>query len=435
MLIRYRRLCCAMLMAVLSLPIAAQAAEITLLDRIIAVVNDDVITRHDFDERLKLVQRQLNSQGIPLPAREVLEKQLLERMIVDRVQLQYARETGMRVDDAQLEKALARIAQDSNMSLQQFRDALAEEGVDFAKFREDVRAEILIARLREREIANTVTVSDADVDNYLKNQAAQKDGKSEEYSLAHVMLLVPEMASQEQIAARRQRAEQALEQIRKGADFGQVAASFSDAADALEGGVLGWRAAGRLPTLFQEALKTMKPGEVSGILKSANGFHILKLLDKRGQDGRIVVQQTHARHILIKTGEIVSEGEARNRLLQLKERLDNGAKFAELARLYSEDGSAANGGDLGWLSPGETVPEFERAMEALRPGQTSIPVQTEFGWHLIQVIERRNQDVTEERQRLLAHQAIRALKADEAYQDWVRQLRDRAYVEYRLEDK
>ncbi|MEW6314429.1 MAG: peptidylprolyl isomerase [Pseudomonadota bacterium] len=424
-----------MLMAVLSLPIAAQAAEITLLDRIIAVVNDDVITRHDFDERLKLVQRQLNSQGIPLPAREVLEKQLLERMIVDRVQLQYARETGMRVDDAQLEKALARIAQDSNMSLQQFRDALAEEGVDFAKFREDVRAEILIARLREREIANTVTVSDADVDNYLKNQAAQKDGKSEEYSLAHVMLLVPEMASQEQIAARRQRAEQALEQIRKGADFGQVAASFSDAADALEGGVLGWRAAGRLPTLFQEALKTMKPGEVSGILKSANGFHILKLLDKRGQDGRIVVQQTHARHILIKTGEIVSEGEARNRLLQLKERLDNGAKFAELARLYSEDGSAANGGDLGWLSPGETVPEFERAMEALRPGQTSIPVQTEFGWHLIQVIERRNQDVTEERQRLLAHQAIRALKADEAYQDWVRQLRDRAYVEYRLEDK
>ncbi|MDO9189689.1 MAG: peptidylprolyl isomerase, partial [Sulfurimicrobium sp.] len=228
---------------------------------------------------------------------------------------------------------------------------------------------------------------------------------------------------------------QAQEELRTGKDFRQVAASYSDAADALQGGVLGWRPAGQLPTLFVEALEAMNTGEASPVLRSPNGFHILILLDKRGKDVPFVVRQTRARHILIKVNEIMSEQDAKNRALQIKERLDNGADFAELARLHSEDGSASRGGELNWLSPGDTVPEFEKAMDALKPGALSEPVRSPFGWHLIQVQERREEDVSKERKRLQARQEIRARKADEAYQEWLRQLRDRAYVEYRLAEK
>ncbi|HET9701777.1 MAG TPA: peptidylprolyl isomerase, partial [Burkholderiales bacterium] len=242
-------------------------------------------------------------------------------------------------------------------------------------------------------------------------------------------------ASPEQIQAQRRRADQALAEIRSGKDFAQVAAAFSDAPDGLQGGNMGWRAPARLPAIFAEVAEKLRPGEVSPVLRSPAGFHIVKLVDKRGADAAVAITQTHARHILIKTSELVSEADARNRLIQLKERIENGASFADLARLQSEDGSAANGGDLGWISPGDTVPEFERAMDALRPNQVSDPVQSPFGWHLIQVLERRTQDVTKDRQRLVARQAIRARKADEAYQEWLRQLRDRAYVEIRLDER
>jgi peptidyl-prolyl cis-trans isomerase SurA len=234
---------------------------------------------------------------------------------------------------------------------------------------------------------------------------------------------------------KRARAEKVLAQLNAGADFGQLSATYSDAQDAMQGGVVGWRSAGQLPGLFLDTLAAMQPGAVSPILHSPSGFHILKLLDKRGKDVTLVVEQTHARHILVKTNEVVAESDARNRLLQLKERIDNGANFAELARLHSDDGSAAKGGDLGWLSPGDTVPEFEKAMNGLKANQLSAPVQSPFGWHLIQVLERRKQDVTKERLRMLARQAIRDRKSDENYQEWLRQLHDRAYVEYRLNDE
>ncbi|MFI4923190.1 MAG: peptidylprolyl isomerase, partial [Burkholderiales bacterium] len=354
--------------------------------------------------------------------------------INDRVQLQYAKETGVRVDDTQLEKTLERIAESNKMSLQAMREALEQEGVNFNRFREEIRNEIIMARLKEREVDNKIVVTDSEIANYLKSQEALA-GKEDEYNLAHVLVLVPEQASPEQIQAKRARIEQALAQIKNGADFAQIAVGYSDAADALQGGAIGWRPAGRLPTIFLEALRSMQEGEVSGVLRSANGFHIIKLLGKRGKDSAVEVQQTHARHILIKTSELLSENEARIRMLSLKERLDNGADFAELARLQSEDGSAAQGGDLGWLGPGDTVPEFERAMNALKIGQISDPVRSPFGWHLIQVLERRNQDITRDRQRLLARQALRARKADEAQEEWLRQLRDSAYVEYRLEEK
>ena len=364
----------------------------------------------------------------------MLEKQLLERMIMDRVQLQFAQETGVKVDDVQLDKTLQRIAQENKLSPEQFRAALEKDGVDFSKFREDIRNEIIMARLREREVDNRVTVSDGEVDNYLNTRGAAA-GAGGEFNLAHILVRVPEQASPEQLQKLKARALKALEEVQAGKDFRQVAASYSDAPDALEGGVLGWRSAGQLPALFVDALSNLKPGETSQVLRSPNGFHILKLLDKRGKEAPFVVQQTHARHILIKVNEVVSEQDARNRALQLKERLDNGAKFEELARLHSEDGSASRGGDLGWISPGDTVPEFEKAMDALKPGAISEPVRSPFGWHLIEVLERRSQDVSKERTRMQARQEIRVRKADEAYQEWLRQLRDRAYVEYRLEDK
>ena len=406
----------------------------TLLDRVVAVVNTEVVTQLDLNEQVKVAVQQLRRQGTPLPAEEVLERQLLERLITARVLAQSARETGVRVDDGQLQRALERIAQENKMSPEGFRKALESDGVNFNRFREELRNEIMIARLKEREVDSKILITEAEIDNYLNNQQTQA-GKDDEYSLGHILILVPEQASPEQIQAQREVADKALQDLKSGADFRQVSSGVSDAENALEGGPLGWRASSRLPQLFVDAVKPLKVGEVSGVVRSANGFHILKVLDKRGNETPVIVQQTRARHILIRLNEVVSEAEARQRLVALKERIDNGAEFAELARLQSEDASASRGGDLGWLSPGDTVPEFERAMAALEPGQLSEPVQSPFGWHLIQVLERRNEDMSKERQRLLARDAIRARKSDEAYQEWVRQQRDRAYVEVRLEER
>ena len=410
------------------------ASRIVLLDRIVAVVNDQVITRRDLDERVTTVLTQLRQQGTPLPPRDVLEKQVLERMIFNQVQLQYAKETGLRVDDATLEKTLSRIAEDSKLTPAQLRAALEKDGISFNKFREDVREEITIARLREREVDNKITIADSEVDNFLSTRQIQ-EGKTDDYNLSHILISVPEQASPERLQERRVRAEQALAQIKGGADFRQVAASFSDAPEAVQGGALGWRETTRLPALFAEAVKELKAGEVSSILRSPNGFHIVRVNERRGQGAPLIVSQTHARHILIKTSELVSENEAKDRAAKLKERLDNNASFTELARLQSEDSSASRGGDLGWLSPGDTVPEFEKAMAALKPGQIGEAVRSPFGWHLIQVLERRNQDMSQQQQRLGARQALREQKAGEAYQEWVRQLRDKAFVDYRLEEK
>ena len=412
-------------------PSAEMKKTIAAVDHIAVVVNDDVITRRELDSYLDKIRQQLKKQGTPLPAAKELEKQVMERMITDMLQLQYAKESGVRIDDAQLDKALGRIAQQNNFStLAEFRVKLAKEGVDFKKFREEIRNEITFTRLREREVDSKLVVSDNEIENYLLMQNKQA-GKSEEMELAHIMVQVPEQASAEKIQASRQRADQAWTQLRGGAPFAQVAAGFSDAKDGLQGGNLGWRTADRLPTIFQEALKNMQSGDISAVLRSPNAFHIIKLLDKRNKDTPVLITQTRARHILIKTSEFASENEARNRLSEIKRRIEGGADFAAQAKLYSEDGSAAQGGDLGWVSPGVFVAEFERAMNALKVGQISDLVQTEFGWHLIQVMERRNADVSVEQKKQQASMAIRSFKADEAYQDWLRQLRDRAFIEYR----
>jgi peptidyl-prolyl cis-trans isomerase SurA len=400
------------------------------IDRVEVVVNDDVITHQELDARTASVIKMLQRQKTMLPERNVLERQVLERMISEMLLAQFAKDTGLRIDDAMLDKTILRIAQQNKFdSVAAFRAKIEQDGTDFKEFREEIRNEMIAARLREREVDNKLVINENEVDNYLSNQARQ-EGKGEELQLAHIMVVVPEQASADKIQTYRARAEQALAKLKEGAPFNQVAAGYSDAQDALKGGELGWRPADRLPPLFAEALQKMKPGEVSPVLRSPNGFHIIKLLDRRSKDAPVVVTQTHARHILIKTSELVSESDAKSRLQEIKQRIDKGANFVEEARLHSEDGSAPQGGDLGWLSPGETVPEFESAMDALKVGQVSDLVQSGFGWHLIQVLERRNTDVTVEQKRQRARLAIRTVKSDEAYQDWLRQLRDRAFVEY-----
>lgn len=413
---------------------AAAAAESVLVERIVAVVGKDVITLTELAGRTERAELELRRQRIPAPERAVLEHQVLERLVLEKAQLQLAADTGLRVDELQLDRAVQRIAQQNQLTLAEFRRALEADGMPFERFRADLRQQILLARLREREVDDRVQVTEAEVDEYLEEHQASA-GADVEYNAAHILLRLPEQARPEQVEQARARAEGVRREAAAGADFAQLAAAHSNAGDALQGGALGWRAPGRLPELFAEALAHMRPGEVSGVLRSPAGFHLLKLLERRGAGAGAPVTQTRARHILIRTNEVVSEEDARRRLQVLRQRIESGADFAELARLNSEDGTAARGGDLGWVYPGDTVPEFERAMNALKPGELSAPVRTPFGFHLIRVEERRAGDPSAERRRQQARQALRERKADEAYQEWLRQLRDRSYVELRLDER
>lgn len=409
------------------------------VDSIAAVVNNEVITRNDLAQRVRIVERRMRSQKMAIPPRDQLEKQLLERMISDRAQMQLAEELGIKADDLLLDRAVAKIAEQNQMSVTNFRNEIERDGTPFPLFREEIREEITLQRLREREVDKKIQITESEVDAYLSSDTGAQ--AQQEIDLGQILVRIPENASAEQIAARRARAEDIYRQLHTGADFAKTAAAYSDASDALEGGDLGWRNADRLPQLFVEATMDLKQGELSKIVKSANGFHILKVTGRRSTNAEKTggavnsVQQTHVRHILIKVNQIVTAAEAKRKLTELRERLDNkAAKFEDLAKLYSNDLSASKGGDLGWIYPGDTVPEFERAMDALKPGEVSQPVESPFGYHLIEVIERKADDVSKERQRLIARQAIRERKLEEATQDWARQVRDRAYVEIRTDD-
>jgi peptidyl-prolyl cis-trans isomerase SurA len=404
------------------------------VDRIVAVVNDEVITQNDLNERVNLVVKQIQKQGGQLPSADILTHQILERMINDLVQVQVAKESGIKVDDATLDRTIERIAAENNLPLPQFRAALERDGIKFPRFREDIRNEIMLARLREKEVENSVVVTDAEVETELAREEHEASGDSE-FNLAHILVLVPAQATPDQIEQRRRKAVQALSDLRRGVNFAQVAATYSDAPDALQGGALGWRSSARLPSNFLQTLERLQPGEVSDVLRSPNGFHIVKLIDKRGKAAAAGVQQTHVRHILLRAREGLSESEARDKLQRLRDRIVAGEDFGEVAKVNSEDASAVKGGDLGWVAPGDTVPEFERAMNALKDGEVSQPVHTPFGWHLVQVLERRSDELSGDRKKIAARQAIRQRKADEAYQDWLRQARDRAYVDNRLDER
>ena len=411
-----------------------QAAEVIKLDRIVAIVDQAVVTEQDLESRIATVTAQFKKQGTELPPENVLRKQILERLITDTLQIQYAAQTGLKVDDNQLDKTIERIAEQNQMTLTEFSEALAKDGVSMRKFRSDIRNEITIARLREREVDGRVNVSESEIDNFLTSQAANNENQ-DEFEISHILIRTPEEGATEDVQKAKAKVDTAVNDLNTGKSFAKVSASFSDAPNALEGGNLGWKSGAQMPALFLDALKTMQIGDISSPLRSPNGFHVLKLTNKRGGNSPLVIQQTHSRHILIKLSEIMSEKEGKLKMDNIKERLDNGEKFEALARQYSEDSTASSGGDLGWVNPGDTVPQFEKAMNELKDNQISQPIRTQFGWHIIQVIERRSQDMSKEAARLKARQEIRVKKADEAYQDWIRELRDRAYVELRLEDK
>jgi peptidyl-prolyl cis-trans isomerase SurA len=417
-----------------SLVIAKTNTAITKMDRIIAVVDQSVITEQELADRIATVSAQLEKNGTQLPPQEVLEKQILERLIVDSLQMQLAAQTGLKVDDTQLDKTIERIAAQNKLDVEEFKATLEKDGINIRKFREDIRSEITISRLREREVENRLNVSEGEIDNFLTTQANRSE-EQDEFEISHILIRTPEDASPEDLQKAKAKTEAALKKLASGVAFSEVSASFSDAPNALEGGNLGYKSGAQMPALFLESLKTMQVGEVAKPIRSPNGFHILKLTNKRGGSSPLVVDQTHARHILIKLSEVVSEKDGKHKMDIIKERLDNGTKFEDMARQYSEDGSANNGGDLSWVNPGDTVPQFEKAMNELKVNEISAPVRSPFGWHIIQVIERRKQDMSKEAARLKARQEIRARKSEEAYQDWVRELRDRAFVELRLEDK
>lgn len=429
----HRPLLAGLLLICLSPALATEAPQQgELLDRIDAVVNDDVITALELDAEVADIKRQLRAQNTRLPPAAVLDRQILDRMILRRIQLQMARRMHISVDDDSLNRAIANIAARNNMSLEAFRGALVREGIDYARFRENIRDEIVINRLQKREVADRIDVTAQEIDAFLANQSVQ-GGARYSYHLGHILIGVPEAASAEAIGQARAKARQVVAKLRGGADFAATAVAVSNGQQALQGGDLGWREASALPTLFADWVLGHKVGEISDPIRSPSGFHIIKLLERRSDQPQHLVTQTHVRHILVKEGPGRSSERAHQRSETLRSRLEAGEDFGDLARANSDDpGSGAAGGDLGWVNPGTMVAPFEKAMDALQPGQLSQPVKTRFGWHIIEVLGRRQQDRTEDMLRKQASDSIRQRKLDPAIQAWLRKLRDEAFVDVRL---
>ena len=403
------------------------------LNRIVAIVNDGVILQSQLDRRTDQIRQQLRERDTRLPPEEVLRKQVLERLIVEEIQLQLAESMSIRIEDELVNANLRQVAEANGMDLDRFRQVLEAEGYSFAEFREEVRKQLTIARLHAQQVENRIQVSEQEIENLLTSQEQSADDR--EYLLSHILVALPEAASPQQIQEAQARTESILARLRAGEDFRQLAVAESDGQQALEGGSLGWRKAGQLPSLFADLARTLERGEISEPLRSASGFHIVRMDDIRGDQERHVVTQTHARHILLRPDELQSAAAVQNRLTQLRRRIQGGDDFETLARAHSQDAvSAARGGDLGWSNPGDLVPEFEREMERLGPGEVSEPFESRFGWHIVQVLERREKDSTEEFRRAQAREQVRQRKIQEESALWLRRLRDESYVEYRLED-
>ena len=402
------------------------------LDAIVAVVNDDVVVQSEVEHETSLVIPQLQQEGTAVPPPDQLRKQVLERLILKRLQQQRARVLGITVDDATVLEALSSIAARNGLSIEELQATLEAGGIRFADFREDTRMQILTSRLQNQEVVRNIQVTDQEVDRFLAREADSLIPR-EQVRLSHILVALPDNPTPAQEAAAEKKANGLLTRIRGGADFASVAAAQSDGRTALEGGDLGWFEMAAVPSLASDLAYSLGKGEVSGLLRSPSGFNIIKLADIKG-GAPASVTQTNARHILVRTNELVSEEDARTRLNQLRQRIQGGDDFATLAQAHSDDtGSALKGGDLGWVSPGDTVPEFEEVMDALTPGQVSEPFESPFGWHIVQVQERRSQDTADDLLRLKAREAIQRRKAEEATEAWLRQLRDEAYVEVRLD--
>ncbi|AXE30242.1 molecular chaperone SurA [Chromobacterium phragmitis] len=418
--------------SVMHTALAAPVTPVREVDRIVAVVNKNVITWQELQTRVNDAIKQLEAQKVAPPARDVLERQVLEQMITEEVQLQYAASGGLKIDDEAVDQAVANLAKQNKLSEAGLKAQLAKDGITMDRLRGDIRRELTIARLRDSEVASKVSVSDNEVEQALKS--AQSANRTE-YHLASILVAVPERADAKQIDALSQKVHKAQAELAAGQPFAKVSAAYSDAPNALKGGDMGWRPATSLPPEFVQMLEQMKTGADTDVIRTQQGFFIFKLVDKRSGGAPMMVEQYHPRHILIRTNEAVSESDAKARIDQVRDRIMRGAKFADMAKLYSEDGSNAKGGDLGWVNLGDLVPEFEKAMVSLPIGQVSQPVRTPFGWHLILVEGKRNQDVSSDHEKMAVKQQIRARKMEQAYTDWVRQLRDSAFVEEHLDEK
>ena len=412
----------------------SQAAGPQAADYIVAVVNSEPITRNELTNRTERLRRQLAADGASLPSADVLEREVLERLVLERVQLQFAREAGVTVDDLAVAQAEDGVARQNSVSKEAMYRQLAADGISPAQFRRELRNQLVLQRLREREVTAGVKVTEFDIDQYLREQQQQRGGAAAplELNLGHVLVSVPEDASAAVLAEREARARRVAERARAGEDFPALAREFSDAPEAGQGGRMGLRPADRYPELFLQSVATLPVGGVAGPVRSGAGFHILKVLEKTQAGSAATVVQSHARHILLRTGPQLSEAAAAAQLADYRKRIVSGlASFESLAREHSQDGSAQQGGDLGWSTPGRYVPEFEAALEGLRPGEVSQPVVSRFGVHLIELIERREAKLTPREQREVAREAVRQKKMEEAYATWVREQRARAYVEYR----
>ena len=406
--------------------VATLKAEPVQIDRIVAIVNNEAISASELHNELQSIKLQL--QGNKIPPDSILRDQVTERLIMKHIQQQLGNSTNIIIDDETLNQALNSIAKQNNITLERLRAVLKKDGINFNSYRENIRHEILQQRLRQRHINNRINITETEVDQFLAQQKVQ--GNSEdEYRLGHILIGLPEAPSAEDIDKAKARAEEVLALLAQGEDFSQTAMSHSDGQNALSGGDLGWRKAGELPSLFAKTIIDMQEGDSSGLIRSPSGFHIIKISEQRGGE-RHMVSQTHARHILIKTNEVVNDDSAKARLLDLKNRLENGDDFAALARANSDDkGSAAKGGDLSWSSPGQMVPAFEKMMNSLELNTISEPFQSQFGWHIVEVLERRQHDDTDKFYRNQARKQLFERKAAEEEELWLRRLRDEAYVE------
>jgi peptidyl-prolyl cis-trans isomerase SurA len=412
---------------------ASAAQEPQPLDAIVAVVDDDVVLASELDLEVRTIVQRVRAAGQALPPMPEVRRQVLERLVMTKLQVAAANRAGITVEPETLQQAVASIAARNQMSVEQMREALAADGIPFDMYQEQLRQDILLSRLRNREILNRIQISSAEIDTYLTQEAGEAGGR-EAVQLRHILIAVPEGADSETRAAAEQQANALVAQLEQGEDFTRLAQQHSDGRRADDGGELGWFPVDQVPSLFEQPAATLRKGEVAGPLQSGSGFHIVQLVDYKGGD-RNLVAQTHVRHILITPNELVSNSEARTRLQQLRQRISGGDDFATLARSHSDDkGSAIQGGDLGWVNPGDLVPAFEEVMDGLAPNELSEPVKTRFGWHLIQVLERRQHDVTEEVRRAQAREALRERKAAEASRNYLRQLRNEAYVELRLDE-
>ncbi|EDK87387.1 putative survival protein SurA [Burkholderia mallei PRL-20] len=416
---------------------ALRAQGASLADEVVAVVNNDVITGRELDQRVGLIARRLQQQKAPVPPTDQLRAQVLNQMVLERIQVQRAKDDGIVVDNATVQATLGRLAQANGMQLDQYKARIEAQGVPWDLFVRDARTELMLSKLREKEVDSKITVSDAEVASYIASQRGPNAGSQQDLRLEHIFVKAPANAPQADIDVAQKKAEGLLQQaLASGANFERLAKNQSEADDAKKGGDLGFKSPASLPSDVVDAVSKLRPGEVNPtLIRVPDGFEIVRLVERRASQNPAAspkIVQTHVRHILLRVGEGKSESQARQQLIDIRRQIESGGDFEKFARTYSQDGSASQGGDLGWISPGEPVPEFERAMNTLQDGQVSNPVRTEYGYHLIQVLGRRDAEGSVQQQMDIARQAIGQRKAEQAYSDWLRELRDSSYVQIKL---